>query len=164
MQAVNEAWHALSDPGRRVRYDASLAGGTASRPRPAPTAGPRPHAVVDEHGDVYRYHSGGGLPMLVRGLPWLLVFGTLAVIFVFTAFAAADRSPSSSSTTEAPRLRAEAGECFAFADGFVLPVPCDDPGADGLVASWISLGATCGPGELSTYRQRERQTLCYTEL
>lgn len=163
MQAVNEAWHALSDPGRRVRYDASL-DGVRTRGPSRPTAPARPRVVVDDEGDIYRYHSAGGWPMLVRGLPWLLVFGTLAAIFVFTAFATTDRSGPTTTTEPPPRVRAEAGECFALTEQFVLPVPCTDPGAQGVVASWVSLGATCGAGELSTYRQRERQTLCYTEL
>lgn len=120
MAALNEAWSVLRDPGRRAVYDAALR--ATVPPRPAEPAEPQ-EVDGDDAADfepVGRLHPGRwGIPVL-----WLAVLGALALIFVFTAYAA--RSGSDGPAPVDGLLRP--GSCVdVVAGGFAVEVPCDGP-------------------------------------
>ena len=82
MAVLNEAWHVLGDPARRAAYDRAAA-------RPEAVDG-RVDSAESHHGDdglAVGEHPAGRAGCLI-GLPWLVVLAALALIFVFTAYAA----------------------------------------------------------------------------
>lgn len=144
MAAVNEAYRVLSDPGRRVVYDRSLA------PAPAPRAAPDDGDVDD---GIER--DGDGMPLAPRPnrlapagparVPWRLMgaaalFGSGAVL-VSSFFAG---SPA----TEVPDGIIEPGSCVSFeVNGDAREVACGS-GNDVVVRTLVPLDATCPSGSV----------------
>jgi hypothetical protein len=111
MAAINEAWEVLGDSARRASYDASLVAVARAAARPAPQVVHEPPPDDDDVDLGEVRHARWAIP-----LPWLLVLGTLVVIFVFTAYAASrDRG------TDAPHGSAPAGERV---DGIITVNSC----------------------------------------
>jgi curved DNA-binding protein CbpA len=97
LMAVTEAWRVLHDPQRRFDYDMAQLSSVNVPPRPAPAARPAPQRASatrpspqPEAEPSPEQHTG-------RGIPWIGVLVVLAIIFVFTAFAAAHRGSDPSS-------------------------------------------------------------------
>ncbi len=90
MAALNEAWRVLSDPARRRAYDLSLrAPRVGAKPSPAtPPDGLDADDDPDPDGELVPLGHPVGRAGFFTGLPWLIVLAALAVIFVFTAYAA----------------------------------------------------------------------------
>src|SRR4051812_10499410 len=89
MTRLNSAWRVLSDPATRRRYDVELAlAGVEGRA--ARLATERPWERAEPTGPVGGGASHDGPPRSgVRPRIWMLVVAVMAVIFVFTAYAAA---------------------------------------------------------------------------
>ncbi len=152
IRRVNQAWEVLGRPERRREYDRQLREGgvQAASARPAGVRSDdgviridprlldpeflaaRRHAQFD---DISRTHS-----IVLRAAPLVLVFGLLAAIFVFTAYARADGpvADGPGDTLAGPQLGqgVEANDCVSVMTGpALLARPCD-PGAE-----WRVIGA-----------------------
>jgi molecular chaperone DnaJ len=154
MAAINEAWHVLSDPGRRAMYDASLRDHRVGVPRSV--SEPVYPDDLDDPAGFEPVPSGHpvrwGIP-----LGWAFVIVVLGVIFVFTAYA------TSRKDDPRPDKALVAGNCVAI-DGeqFAVEVPCGGPHA-GVVQTVPPPGAPCPTGT-SGYRDRQtRTTVCVME-
>ncbi len=157
MQDVNEAWWVLRDQTRRSAYDRQLLrvrspqpGGGRGRQGPQVDGGNDPDDVAFpsrpvEPGDI-------GITF-VRSLPWLAVAVVLGAIFVFTAFAGADRS-------ERATLASLVGSCVQLQSG-VEPdaVPCDAPN-DGRVDLVVPELSQCPSGSVGRSVPGEGRWLC----
>jgi molecular chaperone DnaJ len=150
MAAVNEAWRVLSDPARRAVYDASL---RVSRVRAAPP----PPTVVDADLD----DATGFVPIrhpLARlgiPLPWIVVLGVLAVIFVFTAYAVR----SSHSGGGRPDGVIEVGSCVTVAPDGVTEAACDSA-HDGRVVAMPPAGTLCDASASGVLDRRTGDVVC----
>jgi molecular chaperone DnaJ len=141
MAALNEAWHVLSDPGRRAMYDASLR--TVPRPT-APSPMPEPDYADDDFDDDDRPlggHRRGGFP-----LPVFLVLALFAMIFVITAYA---YEKSGSVNGPAPTIPVDGviqiGSCVRVSDDAVArETPCGAP-YTGVVVALIARDGRCPP-------------------
>lgn len=152
IRRVNQAWEVLGRPERRREYDRQLREGGVQEAvaRPAGVRSDdgviridprlldpeflaaRRHAQFD---DISRSHS-----IVLRAAPLVLVFGLLAAIFVFTAYARDDASQAAApgDTVAAPQLGAgvEANDCVSVMTGpALLPRPCDPS------AEWRVIGS-----------------------
>ncbi|MGQ0618245.1 MAG: J domain-containing protein [Acidimicrobiia bacterium] len=124
MQALNEAWRVLGNGARRFRYDAEH-----NRPEPPPrAAGPPDDYYFATRRDGTTAHDLEPIApagRVIRGLPWLLLMGVLALIFVFTAYAVG----GSGSAPNGP-----VGGCVTLnSAGTAEPAPCRTPGARRIV-------------------------------
>jgi molecular chaperone DnaJ len=149
MAAVNEAWRVLSDPGRRALYDASL----RPRGRPADPPGPtHPEDLDDPNGFVPIKHplSRLGIP-----LPWIVVLGVLAVIFVFTAYAVR----SSSGGGSKPDGVLQVGSCVTVAVDGAAETGCDVP-HDGRVVSFLPVGSACDDTSTGVLDRQSGHVVC----
>jgi len=168
IRRVNQAWEVLGRPERRREYDRQLREGGVQEAAARPAGvrsddgviridprlldpeflAARRHAQFD---DISHSHS-----IVLRAAPLVLVFGLLAAIFVFTAYARDEGSPAvggPADTVAAPQLGAgvEANDCVSVMTGpALLDRPCD-PGAewrvigarlDGIEGSVCPLGTT----------------------
>jgi molecular chaperone DnaJ len=132
MAEVNEAWRVLSDPGRRAVYDASIRPRRTSWP-PSPSVGDAD--LDDDSGFVPLRHP---LARLGIPLPWIIVLGVLAGIFVFTAYAVR----SSSGGSDRPDGVIEVGSCVSVATEGITETSCH--GAhDGRVVGFPPNGTPC---------------------
>jgi hypothetical protein len=136
MRTLNEAWHVLSDPGRRRRYDESL----------LPPASVPPASHEPARGRVGQpLEEGGGGSALVRVLPVALLLLSLAAIFVFTAFAVGgpDSEASGPGTPASGAAGAAVGDCVIVRGGHVSQVvPCDEPN-DGQITEEVDRDKAC---------------------
>lgn len=145
MRDVNAAWAVLRDPGRRAAYDREL----AARERPPTAAAPRPATgrATDPDDDLVAVVPAGPLGAVVGGLPWLLVLGLLAAIFVFTAYAAggddAGTGDGPPATVEVADLR---GQCVQRTNGLTLVVNCGVTPNEGRIVALAGGGAPCPDG------------------
>lgn len=155
MAKVNEAWRVLGHPGRRRQYDRELRGedpylGGGSNAASATSAGSTSRPFDDD--DLVDVAPAGG-HSLFGFVPWLLVFGALAVIFVFTAYAATDGGADDADRTDDPAGAGEAseaggsdllGRCIVITSGrpTVAPIDCA-VGNDGQVVEVVEPGAAC---------------------
>jgi hypothetical protein len=146
MAAINEAWRALSDPARRVAYDATL--------RSPSAVGSGPAAELDDDGSFEPGHPHPvgrfGIP-----LPWILVLGVLGVIFVFTAYAA-----SSHRTGGKPDGLLDLGSCVSVVSaGYVVEASCSGPN-DGTVVALPPSESDCPPRTERLHDRPSSQLVC----
>ena len=120
MRRLNAAWAILGNDESRRAYDASISHGFAP-PIDEVTA---PDVAPQVHG--------------MRLRLWPLVVLVLAVIFVFTAYATQNSSPSP------PRSGSTAPRCVSSLPGIDY-VPCDQPNVGRLVQE-VSADQSCPPG------------------
>jgi hypothetical protein len=137
MREVNEAWRVLSDSGRRAQHDATQ--------RRSPTARPATPSQHDDLDDVDDVELSPGAFFALRAVPWLLVLGVFAVIFIFTAYATSGDGGGPPPTTGAGAERV--GTCVEVAPGPVTSVvPCERPN-DGQVVAEVDADEPC-PSDL----------------
>ena len=146
MQAVNEAWRVLGNPGRRVAYEAERRRATEPAFRTEPSSDGFSTGTLFDAEDV-------GPPdiaaRIVRGLPWVLLALVLIVIFVFTAYA----------TSDSPGTPDGAADCIVRRGGLADPVPCDTEGARTVVTEVIEVGQC--PAGTEPYQPADRNVaLC----
>ncbi|MEM9713690.1 MAG: J domain-containing protein [Actinomycetota bacterium] len=148
MQDVNEAWRVLGDTRERARYDRGSAGPTrptpratsASRPAPPPRPPRPPRRPVD---GVPPQPVGGRTPSawaaaIAGAAPYVLLAALGLGIFVVTAFAGGDDTPSARQPDEPT--------CVDIpASGIPAPVPCAGD-HDGYILAEVSLARACGEG------------------
>jgi molecular chaperone DnaJ len=154
MAAVNQAWFVLSDPGRRAIYDASLRARPSSVAAATPWPPQGPGDLDDDAGFVPMRHTAArfGIP-----LPWLLVVGALAVIFVFTAYAV---RPKGGGGGGQPDGVLEVGSCVTVAAvGAVVETGCDTP-HEGRVVAIPSNGLYCADGAEAYADGDTRRVVC----
>jgi hypothetical protein len=153
MQHVNEAWRILKEPASRAAYDRALVNAGVRIPKAAPGRPPMPEPEDADFDTPFAHtpaHPGDIGVSIARTLPWLAVAVILGAIFVFTAFAGADR--------EDPGPAARIGQCIASGSGFdIVRVPCEGPN-DGKVVRVVSASSACPSG--STARQAGASWLC----
>lgn len=119
MADLNAAWHALSEPGRRAMYDATL------RPQrttfSAASAGSSSQ-IRDEDDRPYVTHAASGH---VRRWPAgaLMLIALFAAIFVFTAYAANFNDDLAPPLTSPPFL--SSGMCVSLQGGRTVEVSCE---------------------------------------
>jgi curved DNA-binding protein CbpA len=160
MAAINEAWEVLGDPARRAAYDASLRASV-----PSPSGGPvaRPSEPDDEDDDVDLAEDGHARWAI--GLPWILVLGVLAVIFVFTAFAARFGGDGDSPTPSGPRGElidglVEVGSCIRLDDAArAVEVSCAAAHV-GIVRAVAAAAAPCPLHTEGFYDQSGSKLIC----
>lgn len=133
MAAINEAWHVLSDPGRRALYDART---HPAAPR-GPTVAARP-AVRAPLATPARFPW--------KGVAVAAVVGSVAVILLSLLRQPVEPPPVDNILT--------AGSCVVFEDGgFVREVRCDEP-YDAVVDRLVPFDASC-PSGLEARRDRQ---------
>ena len=148
MREINEAWQILRDPATRRSYDlhrrAEASGPWTAAASPAP-------ARTDRDDDDLVDVMGPMGPMqahLMRGLPWVLLLAVFAAIFIFTAYATADRQPVAPAGTRSS-VTVAAGSCLRIRTGPTPPatsvVACDGP-HDGRLVARVTEAAQCPPG------------------
>jgi len=175
MRDINEAWRVLSDPDRRRRYDLEVGGGQVAPVRaPSPPVRPRP-GPVRAAGTPESPRPGGptvptvgasgptaGLGALfVSSLPYLVVFGILATIFVATAYALDESGTAPNPPTGREDQSVNPlGQCVAFLipQGTIY-VPCSGP-HQGRIVELAPLGRPCPEGASARYLSDLRRNLC----
>lgn len=176
MGKVNAAWSVLNDPVQRQAYDTWLSGsaqgtfrGTDQTPPRRPTrvyaAGTGPDSTSFEPEPHYHVATPGCA--LLAPLPLLLVFGLLAAIYVFTAYAASSDSPTDAPPVLSGRTDAAAyrlGTCIEFYETSAVAaqpvaVPCDG-GHDAIVRRVGAAAVSCAAGETSALIPNTDLPLC----
>ncbi len=155
MAAVNQAWFVLSDPGRRAIYDATLRGRPSSVRSATPWPAQGPGDLDDDTDFVPIRHPAArfGIP-----LPWLLVVGALAVIFVFTAYAV--RPKGGGGGGGPPDGVLEVGSCVTVAAvGAVVETGCNSP-HEGRVVAIPANGLYCADGAEAYADGDTRRVVC----
>ena len=151
MSRLNSAWRVLSNPDERRRYDLELALAAAKERAARMVAEgrvngspPRPPIALDD--------DGPGPGTRFRPRLWMLTVAVLAVIFVFTAYAAG--RPVSKPKTGPP------GQCLSavIVDTYV---PCTQPNVGRLVAE-VSVDEPCPPGSFRHLLKARNQVACLT--
>lgn len=158
MALINEAWRVLGHPGRRRQYDRELRGepsylgGSAPPPRPS-----EPDLGFDDDDDLVDVAPGAG-HSLFSFLPWLLVFGALAAIFVFTAYAA---TGGTATETDEPGSASRLGECVVITSArpTVASIDCA-VGNDGQVVDEVEPALPCPVGTSKLVVPGEPLALC----
>ncbi|MGD9702393.1 MAG: J domain-containing protein [Acidimicrobiia bacterium] len=146
MAEINAAWRALSDPGRRAMYDASLrspAAGSFARAEPV-------DRLQEEHYPVTPRPAASGPSRFPFGPLAGLVGGAMVLGFVFSALT--NRGDPADPPAVDPIMRQ--GDCIVVEPNTdARKVACDQPN-DGVVTSFIPFDATCPFG---TEPHRDRQ-------
>ncbi len=145
MQDVNEAWRVLGDVQARARYDRGASAGSA-RPAagPRPTSPPRPPRPPRRPVDGVAPDPVGARPpsawaaALAGVAPYVILAALGLGIFVITAFAGGDDTPSAQQPDEPLCVEIPAS-------GVPVSVPCDGE-HDGYVLAEVSLARACGDG------------------
>ena len=148
MADLNSAWRVLSDPASRRRYDLELAlAGTRERAEVLARERPWEHAEAEG--------AGADEPIRPSFRPrmWIIVLAVLAVIFVFTAYAAG--RPSSTPKTGQP------GQCLTSVPGVEAYVPCSQPNVGRLVQE-VQPDQACPPGTFRHLLASRNQVACLT--
>src|SRR4051794_41942779 len=143
MTRLNSAWRVLSDPERRRRYDLDLALGAAHE-RAARTVaeGRFPAAPPEPPPPTAQF----------RPRVWMLVVAVLAVIFVFTAYAAGR-------PTDAPK-GGRPGQCLSAR--VEVYVACTEPNVGKLVTE-VTPDQPCPEGTFRHILQARNQVACLTQ-
>jgi DnaJ domain len=146
MQAVNEAWRVLGNPGRRVAYEASQRRASEPAPRPASAGSRFSSGSLFETED---FGPPGAAARIVRSLPWIVLALVLGAIFVFTAYATSDTGQPPGGDTS----------CIVRSGGSAEPAACDAPGARTVVAEVVEVGQC--PAGTEPYQPADRNiALC----
>jgi hypothetical protein len=158
MAALNEAWHTLSDPGRRAAYDASL------RPAASASHAKRPFSVTEAQPEP-EYDTGGyfgseDLTAHVGTRRWpaaaLMLVAAMVVIFVFSAYALGGARQSG----DVAHDPVQPGDCVSIRPGpIALQVSCGHPHY-GRVVIRVSNGDRCPVGSEGYYRQGSLDHVC----
>ena len=145
MQEVYEAWRVLRDPMTRAAYDRALAARRRVG-RPNPPARPA-SPVPDDDDDLDKPFSAplaqpGDLSVsFARAIPWVAITVVLVAIFVFTAFAGADKDDDGPSGL--------VGRCVTSgSSSAVVAVPCQGPN-EGKVVLIVDQASLCPRGSTS---------------
>jgi molecular chaperone DnaJ len=142
MSAINDAWHVLSDPGRRASYDESLRAALVTVGRPTSSA----------KTSVYTPSVTPRVYEAERArFPWrfMLLMAVLGIGFVLVN--AALTNPT---TPGAPDNLLQVGSCVIFSDtNEAVETSCDSTHV-GAVVALVAFDATCPPG---TEEHRDRQ-------
>jgi hypothetical protein len=172
MRDINRAWTVLSDVGARQHYDLelSLARAKAARSeptmRPAPSAarpGPAPRARPEA-----AYHFGyvevapgyGVWTAIFRAMPWLLVIIVLGGIFVFTAFAAADKDDGATPDRPIVATTASVGDCVWRLSANALGIVDCSRANHGRIVEKVSVGRPCPRDSAAVYLPDETVNAC----
>jgi hypothetical protein len=149
MLRLNQAWQVLRDPQRRRQYDAWLA---------TPAVAPRPVAVDQEP----------EMPVEPRRRVWFLrpsflILGTLAGLFLVTAYAGS--WPGTQGTSSPPTTGGvnPVGRCLAAtpAAGLNVLVPCTSPN-DGQILAEVASVDRCPTGTVGHLWTLRPTVLCTT--
>jgi hypothetical protein len=145
MQAVNEAWRVLGNPGRRVAYEAQRRRAAEPPSRPAGAAEGFSTGALFEVED---YGPPDAVARIVRVLPWVLLALVLGTIFIFTAYATSDSGPVP-----------DGASCIVRRGGTAEPAPCDTEGARTVVTEVVEVGSC--PAGTEPYQPADRNVaLC----
>jgi hypothetical protein len=172
MRRVNEAWAVLGNKERRAAYDREAVPpqpGTGSRPGMDTTDGvtridPRlldPDFLAARREAQYENISSRG-SIALRAAPLLAVFGLLAAILIFTAYARDAVSTPTPSTVPGPALGAgiAANDCVVVTSGpALLEVPCTAT-ADGRVIGARLPDGVCPPGTVRDVELSNGSIVC----
>jgi curved DNA-binding protein CbpA len=160
MARINEAWRVLGHPGRRRQYDRELRGepsylGSTSTTTPGPS---RSSALDPDVDDDLVDVAGGAGSALFSFLPWLVVLGVLAIIFVFTAYAA---TGGGQADADGEGSGSRLGECIVITSArpTIATIDCS-VGNDGQVVEEIDPGLVCPAGTRTLEVPGEPKTLC----
>jgi hypothetical protein len=147
MREINESWHVLQDPARRLAYDRDRrARANGTRPAAASTSASTSAA---SRADVSRDGVEGGhdlvdvLPPMTaaqagvfRHLPWVVALLVLGLIFVVSAYA--NHEPDTTPAARVPTV----GECIDVTSGpSTTIVGCDGPHEFEIVARVDDVGS-----------------------
>ncbi len=135
MQQVNEAFAVLGDAAERTSYDRKHDAGSAHTPPESDSFDEQFHAASEDGPETF--HSSPPIFHLVRSLPLLIILGTLAGLFVFTAFASGDRV---SDERTIPTI--QVGDCVYEAGESMTWVPCDGS-TTGIVQALVAEQVDC---------------------
>jgi hypothetical protein len=150
MAAINEAWRVLSDPARRVRYDAALRGGTVVHGRSASndpwTSMPAPPRVTEPRLDPLRRYVDP------PRFPWRFVLVVIALGVAAVLLVGAVVDPAEPARVD---NLLQAGSCVVLDEvrDEAREVPCDAP-HDAVVERLAPFDARC-PVETESYRDRQ---------
>lgn len=149
MTQINEAWRVLSDPARRVVYDAQSRGSAGQRGAAGGSAGSATSAGTRTASrPVVTAHQ---LPATPARFPWRFML-VLAVIGI--AFVLVNGALTKPGQGDVPDNLINAGSCVDLADnGDAVEVSCDGSN-DGVVDSLISTDGVC-PGGTEGHRDRQ---------
>ncbi len=152
MALLNEAWHTLSDPGRRAAYDASL--------RPNPPAFRRFDAPLDDDGEpepepvftAHRFAEPRRWPAAA-----LMIIAAMGVIFVFTAYAVGGGRGTVETEITKPLV---VDVCVSIRPGAAaVEVPCGRPHF-GVVKAVVARGGSCIPGTEGYFDRNSDAMVC----
>ena len=152
MQAVNEAYRALSDPGRRALYDAELRARAAAQPVTGPAA-PMSTRRDSEPAEQPLVADGYGPPDRAykpTRVPWRMIFAgvglTITGVVLLSLFADPGEDPP-------PDGILRVGDCVEFEpDQDAREIRCTGEG-DLVVRAFVTFDATC-PGLTEPHRDR----------
>jgi DnaJ domain len=156
MAAVNEAWRVLGDPARRAAYDRALAAGRSFATGAGGKGGPGGHGgpggdggrggvggrFGDDDDDALAIERPAGRAGYFTGLPWLIVLAVLAVIFVFTAYAA----QGGGEVDPRPDGIVQRGDCVLLRTGHPAQETSCEGAHDAVVADVVAPGLQCQAG------------------
>lgn len=172
MRRVNEAWAVLGNKERRATYDREdvvRPPAQGQRPGMETTDGvtridPRlldPEFLAARRDAQYEHISSKG-SIALRAAPVLAVFGLLAAILIFTAYARDSVTPPTPSTVAGPSLGAGivANDCVVVTSGpALLEVPCTST-ADGRVIGARLPDGVCPPGTVREVELSNGSIVC----
>ena len=142
MAELNSAWRALSDPGRRRMYDASLRNGDRPTVRPAETQ----RRNEEKYPVTVRLESDSP-HFPVR---WMIFAGIVVMVLIVIA----GNVVSGGKTSPTARPMIQPGSCLKVLENLdVSVVDCSEP-HDGVTVSVIAFTETC-PADLETHRDRQ---------
>lgn len=150
MAAINEAWRVLSDPARRVRYDASLRGDAVLHARTGTSepcgSSPSPPRMTEPRLDLLRRYVDP------PRFPWRFVLGVIALGAAAILLVGAFVDPVEPAPVD---NLLQAGSCVVLDEALdeAREVPCDAP-HDAVVERLAPFDAVC-PLETESYRDRQ---------
>lgn len=149
MALLNEAWHTLSDPGRRASYDSSLR--IRSRPVTPSVVAPDP----DRDDDFFEFHRSGHPRRWPAAA--LMLTAAMAFIFVFTAYAVSGGRGRIEPQSVEPLVE---GTCVVIRPGAsAVAASCHRPHY-GMVKAVTARGERCLPGTEGYFDRNSDAQVC----